>query len=85
MEIARARSSGSPNTLVRIESVLGMMNAAPSPWTARIAINAPAVFTCEHANDPHPKMTRPPMSVHLRPSRSPVLPAMRSRLAKTIV
>ena len=52
---------------------------------ARIAINAWAVLTCEHANDPVPKMTRPTISVHFRPNRSPVLPAISSVLAKMIV
>ena len=38
--MARARSPGSLNTLVRIDSVAGMMNAAPKPCTARSRISA---------------------------------------------
>ena len=37
--IAFARSRGSWNTLVMIESVAGMMNAAPTPMSARVPIS----------------------------------------------
>ena len=40
MPIAVARSRGSVKTLMRSESVAGMMNAAPAPMTARAAISA---------------------------------------------
>ncbi len=37
--IARPRSLGSRNTLVRIDSVAGMINAPPTPMKARAAIS----------------------------------------------
>ncbi len=83
--IARARSAGSMKTLVMIDSVAGMMNAAPKPWTARKPISAPASLTCEQANEPRAKMTRPTTRQRLRPRRSPVLPAISKKPAKTIV
>ena len=41
MPIATARSAASVKTLVRIDNVAGMMNAAPPPMTARAAISWP--------------------------------------------
>ena len=38
--IALARSRGSPNTLTRIDSVVGMINAPPTPITQRPAMSA---------------------------------------------
>ena len=83
--MARARSDGSVKTLVRIDSVAGMMNAAPKPWMARVAMRVVGSDTIEQASDPRPKTTRPNRNVHLRPRRSPVLPAMSRKLANTIV
>ena len=40
MPMARPRSAGG-KTLVRIDSVDGMMNAAPKPWTARVRMSTP--------------------------------------------
>src|SRR5882757_2073635 len=85
MAIARARSAASVNTLVRIDSVAGMMNAAPRPWTPRIRINGFGLCICEHAKDPTPKISSPPIRHGLRPSRSPVLPATSRNPANTIV
>ena len=82
--MARARSPGCVNTLVRIESVAGMMNAAPNPCSARIAIRALGESTSEHS-EPVPNTTRPNRKQPLRPRRSPVLPTMRRKLAKTMV
>ncbi len=85
IEMARARSPGSPKTLIRIESVAGMMNAAPKPCRPRIRIRVPALCTSEQAREPLPKTTKPPMKQPLRPRRSPVLPAISRKLAKMIV
>ena len=71
--------------MVRMDRVAGMMNAAPKPWTARIPMSTVAESAREQAREPAPKMTRPTTRTHLRPSRSPVLPAMSRKLAKTIV
>ena len=83
--IARARSPASVNTFARIERVAGMMNAAPNPWMARVAINADGEWTSAQASEPPPNTTRPKMKHFLRPSRSPVFPAMSRKLANTIV
>ena len=85
MEIALRRSSASAKTLVRIDRVAGMMNAAPKPCTARMAITCSGVDACEQANDPTPKITRPMTRTGFRPRRSPVLPAISRKPAKTIV
>ena len=64
--IARPRSGGG-NTLVRIDSVDGMMNAAPKPWIARVKIRMPAEPANADASDPAPKMNKPASNAGLRP------------------
>ena len=83
MAIALPRSCGG-KTLVRIDSVAGMTNAAPRPMTARptmIAVGAVAERrrTASRTGTP----TRPACSAPLRPKRSPMVPAVSSRPAKT--
>ena len=85
IEMARARSSGSPNTFVRMDSVLGMMNAAPKPCSARVVIKTPGVPAQADASEPAANKTRPAVSAVLRPKRSPRLPARSRKLAKTSV
>src|SRR6266516_1696525 len=68
--IAFARSPAG-KTFVRIESVDGMMNAAPTPIRARVEISAVAEPAKAEATDPAPKIRRPATSAFLRPKRSP--------------
>jgi hypothetical protein len=68
---------------VRIESVVGMIPAAPRPITARDAISALALSEIEARKEPMPNVTRPATSAFLRPKRSPRLPAASRRPAKT--
>ena len=69
--------------LVRIESVVGMIPAAPRPISAREAISMVESVEKTAATDPAPKITSPDTSARLRPKRSPRLPAASSRPAKT--
>lgn len=83
MPIARARAPSSVNTLVSIDSVEGMIPAAPMPMQARVATRWSGVPANAEPAEPAAKMASPARKVHLRPSRSPVLPRTRSRPAKT--
>jgi hypothetical protein len=72
--IAFGRSS-SGKMFVRIESVVGMMPAAPTPITARAAISSPAVPDIAASTEPAAKTTRPLTRARRRPKRSPSVPA----------
>ena len=74
MAIALARSAGTVKTLVRMESVAGMIAAAPIPITTRQAMSSPAEVDMAARAEPSPKTTRPPARVRWRPMRSPRLP-----------
>ena len=54
-----------------IERVDGMMNAPPTPITARAAISIPGVVAIADSADPAPKTTSPKLSARRRPKRSP--------------
>jgi hypothetical protein len=82
MPIALARSPAG-NVAVRIESVDGMMNAPPTPISARAAISDPAEPAIADQAEPAPKMSRPMFSARLRPKRSPSAPAVSSSPANT--
>ena len=69
--------------LVRIESVVGMIPAAPRPIRARDAISIVASLERAASEDPSPNTTSPAISARLRPNRSPRLPAASSRPANT--
>ena len=71
--------------LVIIESVLGMMNAPPTPMSARVAISWPGVVANAENSEPRPNTVIPNCSARLRPKRSPRLPAVSSRHANTSV
>src|SRR5215203_5006891 len=71
---APARSSGG-NTLVTIESVIGMIIAAPTPEAARSAIRTPGLSTKTAPAEAVPKTTNPASNTPLRPCRSPKAPA----------
>ena len=81
--MARPRSLGSVKRLVRIESVAGMMSAAPIPMHARAAITCVVSAANAAATDDVPNTSNPMVSARLRPKRSPRLPAVRSRPANT--
>ncbi len=82
--IARARSFAPVKTLMRIDNVDGMIAAAPMPMNARAAISRSGVTEKADAADPAPNTRSPTMKTHLRPRRSPRLPATSSNPAKTI-
>src|SRR5829696_7705844 len=78
--LARSRSG---NVFVRIDSVEGMIAAAPTPISARLAISSSAEPLNAPRTEPRPKMPRPAKSIRRRPNRSPRLPATSRRPAKT--
>jgi hypothetical protein len=82
MPIALARSSRG-KTFVRIDSVAGMISAPPTPIAARIAISWFAVSANRTARLAPPKIASPDWRASLRPKRSPSVPIVRSRPAKT--
>jgi hypothetical protein len=71
--------------LVRMESVAGMIAAAPRPISPRDAISSVAEPDSAASAEPVAKMTRPVISARLRPKRSPRLPAVNRRPANTRV
>ena len=82
--MARPRSSAG-NTLVRIDSVAGMMNAPPIPIRDRVTIRwFGSVANAERA-EPTANTTMPICRAPLRPNRSPRLPAVSSSPANTRV
>ncbi len=85
MPMALARSRGFVNTLVMIERVAGMMNAAPMPMSERVKISVVAESAIADMSEPSPKTARPIARKRYRPNRSPRLPAVSSRPAKTRV
>jgi hypothetical protein len=85
MPMAIARSRESVKTLVRIDSVAGMMSAAPTPMTARAPTSWPTPFENAATADATAKITRPIVSAPRRPKRSPSAPAVSSRPANTSV
>src|SRR3954451_719778 len=82
MAMAFARSPGG-KTLTRIDSVDGMINAAPTPITARQAM----IWLTSVARDARrlakKKVARPSCNAPLRPKRSPSAPVVKSKPAKT--
>jgi hypothetical protein len=79
--IALPRSCGG-KAFEMIDSVAGIMNAAPMPWAARQATSQ--VLLCEKpmkALD-RPKATTPKRNIRRRPKMSPRRPPVTSRTAK---
>ena len=70
-------------TLVRIDRVDGMMNAAARPMIARAAMIWPELSANEANSAPTMNRTRPNCRAPLRPNRSPMVPAVKSMPAKT--
>ena len=81
--MATARSLATVKTLTRIASVAGNISAAPTPIAARHAIRALAEPAVAPRAENVANRPRPPIRTHLRPTRSPKLPAAISRPAKT--
>ena len=71
--------------LVMIDRVAGMMNAPPTPISARVAMSCSADVAIADAIEPTPKMTIPSWRAPRRPKRSPRLPAVSRRPANTSV
>jgi hypothetical protein len=83
MAMAWARSFRTVKTLVMIESVAGMISAPPMPMIARVTISWLALPAKADRIDALPMMARPRASAPRRPKRSPRLPIVSSRPAKT--
>ncbi len=83
--IARPRSRGSRKTLVRIDSVAGMISAPPMPMKARLAMSWTVDVDSAADTEPMANTTRPICSAPLRPNRSLRLPVVSRRPAKTRV
>jgi hypothetical protein len=65
-----------------IESVAGIISAAPMPCTERAAISSVALPARPQKSDERVKMARPMTKIRRRPSRSPSLPPVSSSEAK---
>ncbi len=83
MPKARCRSRLSGNMFPMMDSVDGLISAAPMPIEARAAISAPIEPARAAQVDPARKNTSPARNVRLRPNRSASEPATSSRPAKT--
>jgi len=80
--IALPRSSGG-KTFAMIESVAGMISAAPTPISARMTMTSPDVSAMSAPTLASPKTVMPACSASLRPNRSPSVPNTRRSPAKT--
>ena len=81
MPIAIPRSRAA-KVAVMIESVAGIISAAPTPCTARAPISSGALDERPQASDESVKTTRPIVKISRRPSRSPSLPPVSRSDAK---
>ena len=73
------------NAWVMIDSVAGIMNAAPMPWTARKATSAVSVGAKPIAALEMPNTTTPNRNMRRRPKMSPSRPPVTSSTAKVSV
>jgi hypothetical protein len=69
--------------LAMMESVAGMISAAPIPIAARTAITSLAESATRAPRLASPKIVTPAWSARLRPKRSPSVPKTSSSPAKT--
>ena len=81
MPRALLRSGPSSNVVMMIESAVGVMIAAPTPWNARAPISADGDQASPQRSDAPVKTTTPIMKTRRRPSRSAARPPSRSRPA----
>lgn len=82
--MARARSDPS-KVLVRIDRVVGKINAPPMPMSPRATMSAPVELAVDANAEQMANRPRPAVSTPLRPSLSPSEPAVSSRQANTMV
>src|SRR5215216_6176212 len=83
-QIAIALARSSPvKRLAMIESVAGMISAAPTPMAARTAITWSAESAISAPRLASPKIDTPVWRASFRPKRSPSVPKTSSRPAKT--
>lgn len=80
--IALGRSSSS-KTVMRIDSVEGMISAPPTPMATRAAMTSPGFVQKVAASDAAPKSSSPMIMIFRRPNRSPRLPEVSRSPAKT--
>jgi hypothetical protein len=85
MAMALARSRGEPNTLTKIDRVVGMISAPPRPITPRLTMSDVVDEELAAATDPARNVASPAIRAWRRPNRSPRLPAARSMPANTTV
>ena len=76
------RSEPSVKVVEMIERAVGVMIAAPAPWTTRAVSSAAGDQASPHASDAAVKNTTPAMNTRRRPSRSATRPPSRSRPPK---
>ena len=76
------RSAPSGNVVEMIERAVGVMIAAPMPWTARAASSAAGDQASPQRSDAAVKNGTPVMNRRRRPSRSAARPPSRSRPPK---
>ncbi len=81
MPIAIPRCRGG-KVAAMIESVAGLINAAPTPCTARAAISVSPFVARPHASEESVKTTRPRMKIRRRPMRSASFPPLSMSTAK---
>ena len=77
--------AGSVNTFVRIDSVVGKMQAPPMPMSARARIRPSAEPEKAATAENRAKSMTPRWSIRLRPNLSPMAPTVSSSEANTIV
>ena len=82
--IALPRSSGG-NALEMIERVPGIMNAAPTPCTAREATSQPSLGAKPIVADASENTTTPNRNIRRRPKMSPSRPPVTSSTANVSV
>ena len=70
------------NAALRSAIASGITRAAPAPWTARAAINHPALLASAHAADAAMNTPRPATNRRRRPKRSPSAAPVSSSTAK---
>ena len=76
------RSGPSGKVVEMIESAVGVMIAAPTPWITRAASSAAGDQASPHMSDAAVKSRTPVMNRRRRPSRSAARPPSRSRPPK---
>ena len=59
------------NVALKSAIAIGMMSAAPAPWTARAAISHPTLPASAHATEAATNSTSPATNMRARPKRSP--------------